>query len=180
MDAWASAPVHALLARMLLKEADAGLLRDLARPEIADAMETLEPGFTAYVARDRTEAELDDLAAEYARLFLMPGGVSPFAAAWIQGDEGTVRSGLESEIADLHRLLEIAPADFGLGNVPADHIGMLLSLTVVALEKDPSGDLAARSRSLYQAWAPGFVDALLAKTGDPLYRAAAKLLHTIS
>lgn len=172
--------VDLLLARIFLKEVDAELLGELARPEVAEVMEQLEPGFTAYVrGRDWDDAALQELAAEYARLFLLPEGVSPFAVKWMQGEEGAVRARLEDQISILYESLRVKPVDFGLGNVPADHIGMLLALTSVALETEPApkaGGLAARSQALIADWAPNFAAEMLEKTENPLYRAAAKLL----
>lgn len=169
--------VYALLSRIFLKEADAELVRELARPAIADVLETLEPGFAAYVAAPWDDARLEQSAAEYARLFLVPGGVAPYAAAWMQGEEGAIRADLEEKINTLYDALQVRPADFGLGNVPSDHIGMLLALTSVALQVEASGGLAAQSRTLLDDWAPRFADAVIAQANDALYRGSARLLQ---
>ena len=169
--------LHGLLARLFLKEADPDLLRELARPEIAEVVEQLEPGFEAFVARDFDEAALDELAAEYASLFLLPGGVSPYTAAWMEGEEGAVRAHLEEQITVIQQSLQIEAADFGLGKVPSDHIGMLLALAAVALEREPSGDLAERTLSLLAGWAPRFADEVAQRADSPLYRVAGRLLH---
>ena len=175
--------VDLLLARIFLKEADAELLRELARPEVAEVFEQFQPGFNAYV-RDRewSDSALHELATEYGRLFLLPEGVSPYAVKWMQGEEGAVKARLEDQISILYESLRVQPMDFGLGNVPADHVGMLLALTSVALETEPTpkvGGLASRSQALIADWAPQFSDALLEKTENPLYRAAAKLLPEV-
>ncbi len=137
----------------------------------------LEPGFRSYIQAGTWDgAALAELAAEFARLFLLPGGVSPYGASWLQGDEGAVPAHLEGEIASLYDELAIRPHDFGLGNVPSDHIGMLLSLTAVALSVDVEGDLAARCDALLDPWAGSFGANVLAATDAPLYRAAAALL----
>jgi len=169
--------VYALLSRVFLKEADAELMHELARPAIAEVLEALEPGFSAHIQPPWDAARLEEAASEYARLFLLPGGVTPYAAGWMQGEEGAIRADLEEKIATLYDALRVRPADFGLGNVPSDHIGMLLALTSVALQVDASGGLAARSRALLDDWAPRFADRVHAASEDRLYRAAALLLR---
>ena len=177
------AAVHLLLASLFLREADAPLLAQLATPDIADVLDLLEPGARAYLQEtDWSEAARDELAAEYARLFLLPKGVSPYAVSWLPGEEGAVRARLGDEIGALQAALRVRPADLGLGNVPADHIGMLLALAAVALERETApadGGLAARVHALLGAWAPQFAASLLEGTGNPLYRAAARLLQEL-
>ena len=169
--------LHALLSRLFLKELDAPLLRELTRPAIADVLEVLEPGFSAYVAAAVWDAErFEEEAAEYARLFLLPRGVSPYAAAWMQGDEGAIRADLEERITNLYEVLRVRPTDFGLGNVPSDHVGMLLALTAAAEATDASGDLTACCLALLAPWAPGFAARVADESHSPLYRAAGRLL----
>jgi TorA maturation chaperone TorD len=175
--------VHLLLANLFLREADEGLLTQLAQPEIADVLDLLEPGAAAYLQETRwNAAALDELAAEYARLFLLPKGVSPYAVAWIGGEEGATRARLGEEIGVLHEALRVRPTDFGVGNVPADHIGMLLALSAVALQTESTpteGGLAARVRTLLRPWASQFSAALVEGTENPLYRSAARLLEAV-
>lgn len=174
------AAVDLLLANLFLQEADDDLLRELARPDIADVLDLLEPGLATYIRdTDWSESALEELAAEYARLFLLPEGVSPYAASWMPGEEGAVRARLGDEITTLYETLRVQPMDFGLGNVPADHIGMLLALTSVALQTEPrptGGGLAARAENLIRPWAPLFAEKLLEETENPLYRGAGQLL----
>ena len=174
------AAVDQLLANLFLTEVDAELLRELAQPDIADMLDLLEPGLASYVRdTDWTEAALEELAAEYARLFLMPDGVSPYAASWMQGEEGAIRARLSDEISTLYEVLRLQPTDFGRGNVPADHIGMILALTAAALQTEvaPKGEgLAGRAAGLIRPWAPQFSERLLEETGNPLYRGAGRLL----
>ena len=175
--------LHLLLANLFLREADADLLAQLAKPDIADVLELLEPGSRAWL-QDTTwdEPALDELASEYARLFLLPGGVSPYAVAWMDGEEGNIRARLGDEIGSVMEALRVRPAEMGLGNVPSDHIGMLLALTAVALQTEEApagGGLVGRIHDLMRAWAPAFADGLHEKADTPLYRAAARLLQQL-
>ncbi len=170
--------IHALLSRIFLKEADAELMTELARPEIADVLEELEPGFAEYVRGPWDDAKLEEEATEYARLFLLPRGVTPFATAWLEGDEGAIRADLEERIAVLYDALRVRPADFGLGNVPSDHVGMLLALTSVALQVDSSGGLAAKCDEL-TSWVPHFAQRVAEESTSPLYRAAGRLTTSV-
>ena len=171
--------VLGLLGRIFLKEVDAPFAADLAQPAIADVLESLEPGFKAHIEGSWDTARLDEEAAEYARLFLLPKGVTPYAAGWIAGDEGAVRGELGERITTLHALLGVEPADFGFGNVPSDHIGMLLALAAVASERDASGDIAEPCVSLLEPWGTRFADRLATESRSPLYRAAAQLLLAV-
>jgi len=169
--------IYALLSRVFLKETDAALLHELARDEIAQIGESLAPGFRARIAPPHDdEARLEEEATEYARLFLLPGGVSPYAAGWMAGEEGAIRADLEERISNLYEVLRLRPADFGLGNVPSDHVGMLLALTAAAYGIEPSGDLANRCRALLKPWGATFGETLATTTESPLYRAAGRLL----
>jgi len=172
--------VYLLLANLFLREADATLLAELAKPDIADVLDLLEPGVAAYIRdTDWTPEAMNDLAAEYSRLFLMPEGVSPYAAQWMQGEEGAIRARLSDQITTLYEALRVEPADFGVGNVPSDQVGMLLALTSVALQTEsaPKGKgLAGRAMDLMRDWAPRFADDVRENSESPLYRAAAGLL----
>ena len=168
-----------LLARIFLKEVDADFVASLARPEIADVFEALEPGFRPHLEGAWDESRNDEEAAEYARLFLLPGGVTPFAAGWTDGDEGAVRADLGQRIGAVHALLAVEPADFGYGNVPADHVGMLLALVALAWERDASGGIAERAEALLAPWAPRFARRLQRESESPLYRGAGRLLETL-
>ena len=175
--------LHLLLANLFLREADAELLGQLAQPDIADVLELLEPGSRAWL-QDTTwdAAALDELASEFTSLFLLPGGVSPYAVAWMDGEEGNIRARLGDEIGSLMESLRVRPAEMGLGNVPSDHIGMLLALAAVALqtEQDPAGGgLAGRVHDLMRPWTPAFAETLHEKADSPLYRSAARLLQQL-
>jgi len=176
-DRLGEAAIRHLLAHLFLREADAPLLAQLARSEVAEVLDLLEPG-TAATLRGTTwdAAALDDLAAEYARLFLLPGGVSPFAASWMEGAEGGIRARLREEIGTLYAALQVAPSAHGLGNVPADHIGMLLALQAAAIEREAGGGLARRVGRLLAPWATRFAEGVLAASDHMIYRAAARLL----
>ncbi len=169
--------VEALLARIFLKEVDAALLRALAEPRVVEVFETLELEFERFIdPASWDEATFDDHAAEYARLFLLPGGASPYAAAWKSGDDGAVRAALNHEISSLYAALRLEPIDAGMGNAPSDHVGMLLSLCAAAGQIDASGDLHARARALLEDWAPSFAEKTRSLSTSPIYRAAARVL----
>lgn len=179
LDAVSEAAVHSLLARILLTEMDRSAIDSLCRDEVVDTLEQLRPGCARYL-RDTAwdEASLDALAADYCTLFLLPKGVAPFAASWLDGDPAIARAELTERINEVLDALQVRPADFGMGNMPADHIGVLLALHALALQQG-GRQLAARSQALLTPWAEDFAARLTdhaARIEAPLYEAAGRLL----
>lgn len=174
------AAILSLLSRVIVREADAALLAHLSRPEIADVLERLEPGVGAEIERALAEPTArEDLDVEYCRLFLLPGGVPPFAVAWTGGEAGTVRARLQAEVGAVLEALALRPGDHGLGNLPLDHVGVLLALAAVAEAREPDGPLAAEALGLLRPWGGRFAAALAETSEAGLYRATARLLDTV-
>ena len=176
----ARAAILSLLSRLLVREVDEPLLAHLCRPEIAEVLEALEPGVGAEIARaERDPGVREELDVEYCRLFLLPGGVSPFALAWAGVEAGAARATLQAEIGERLDLLGLRPGDHGLGNLPLDHVGVLLALAAVAEVRDPDGTAAADTRELLRPWGRRFAEALEGAAASGLYRAVARLLDAV-
>ena len=174
------AAVLSLLSRILLKEVDGPLLAQLGRDDVAGALDALDPGASAEIAAAaRDEGAREALDVEYCRLFLLPGGVSPYALAWIGGEVGAARAGLQTRIGGLLDDLGLRPGDHGLGNLPLDHVGVLLALAAVAEERDPRGAQASRAAALLRPWGRRFAAALEAAAEAALYRASARVLAAV-
>ncbi len=185
-SAWGDLPaagraaILSLLSRILVREVDGPLLAHLAREEIGGVLEVLDPTVTAEIseaARDETAREALDV--EYCRLFLLPGGVSPYALGWVEGDAGASRAQLQTRIGGLLDDLGLRPAEHGLGNLPLDHVGVLLALAAVATERDPGGAAFVEALGLLCPWGERFAAALGARSNAALYRATARLLVAV-
>ena len=172
--------VLSLLSRLFLREVDEALLRQLTREDIAATLEALAPGAAAEVTRAlRDEGAREELDVEYCRLFLLPKGVSPFAAAWGWSDTQEQRAVLQDRIGGLFDRLRLRPQDSGLGHLPADHVGILLALASVALTGDEQGALADEALAILRAGRDRFAAAVAERTTSPLYRASALLLEEV-
>lgn len=160
------APIDRLLSRILLREPDAEL------EELLQA--------SGLVSRLDDSLDLEAHAEEFARLFLLPGGVPPFASAWLEGERerlGAQFVGFVNEaLAALGREAERAEP---WGNLPRDHLALLLDLSANAAASDDPEDQALGEHLCEQAiepWVGAFARALVAQSRCPLYRLTGELL----
>ncbi len=174
------AAILSLLSRLFLREVDDALLGELAREDIAETLDTLAPGARAEVtAALEDESAREALDVEYCRLFILPKGVSPFAASWASDGPTMERAALEDRIGTLFDALRMRPRDGELGRLPADHVGILLALASVAETRDEQGALAEESLAILRAGQAPFASAVAEKTTSHLYRASALLLTEV-
>ena len=169
-----------LLARLVLKEVDAELLEVLRAPDLVEALDQAVPGTRAFLAREFGPEEFDDCAADFATLFLLPGGATPYAASYFEGDAGAARAQLANRVAEALDVLQIEPRDFGLGNVPMDHAGMLLALWAVAIDRATGTTLPERVQALLEPWLGTFAQAIVKTAKTPIYQATGEVLATLA
>lgn len=200
----ARAQLLEIAARLLIQEVDADALEGLRDPAFVEALEQYQPGVRAdlnEVAKD-LDVGLERLAVDYCALFLAHPATSPYASAWVakasqpgnvlaRDDAGNSGSRSDAKIAEpmtsdqiLHSVdqwmgqlgMEIAPGAWG--NVPRDHVAVLAGLVANALHRGPEGVQLAnaiRDRALY--WVGDFEKAVCARTRNPLYQAAVRMLN---
>ncbi len=169
------APLYELLARLLTAEVDAALLSSLKAPEASALFERLAPGFLA------EEPDLDDLAGEFAALFLIPGGAPPFASAW--APEGSPEELPERIATFVHKAMEVLSVEQSgaAGRLSLDHAGLLCALVARGLAGDADQQELARHvrEEALAPWAPRFGEALVAKASSKVYEATGALLVTL-
>ncbi len=169
------APLYELLARLLTSEVDEDLVRALRDPAAAPLLERLAPGV------GQEQLDLDELAAEFARLFLIPGGTPPFASAWAPEDAPEELA--ERIAAFVHGAMEaLAVEQSGVaGRLSLDHAGLLCSLIAKGLEGDDRQQALARHirDEALAPWAPALGAALQVKARSGVYRATGALLETL-
>lgn len=172
--------VLSLLSRLFLREADGALLQALMREDIAGTLDGLAPGTRAEVAGAlEDEHAREELDAEYCRLFILPKGISPFAATW-SGEGPPAESGvLEEQIGALFDALGMRPQEGDFGRLPLDHVGILLALASEAATRDEQGELAQECLAILRTGRDGFAAAVAAETTSCLYRASALLLGEV-
>ena len=175
------APIDLLVSRLLLSELDAALIESLAREEIVAVLERADPEARASLSQPWTRAAEEDAREEYARLFLLPNGVPPFASAWIEGEREQLGAQLTTFVSRAMTALDRTTTD-QQGNLPLDHLGLLLELAATASlsHRELDRDMAEHLRKqALGPWVARFGAALRAKARLPLYRAAGTLLEQL-
>jgi len=166
-----------LAARLLLLEVDPSLWAQLRRPALLASIETLAPGCRALLACEAASPEaIEALAVEYCTLFVLPGGVSLYAGAWAPGDAAEARAAVGERVRALHAALGVTPVGTGHLNVPADHLGLLLALAAVALERGEV-PVAREIFALVTPWGEDVAARIEARATSPLYRATGGLVR---
>jgi TorA maturation chaperone TorD len=161
------APLYGLLSRVLAHELDEELVKTLAQPPVAQLLEPAAPGLSDYLAAFDDDAK-EAADEEFCALFLLPGGVPPRAAAWIEGELETVGANIsraaQAQLDATGRDVATGP----WGKLPLDHLSLLLSLA-------SEGDREVADH-LVKPWAADFGRALSARASCPVYRATGEVL----
>ena len=174
------APIYRLLSRLLIREVDAATWVALREPTIVDFLEVAAPDFGEWIAREPNADRLEELAEEFARLFLVPGGVPLFASAWIEGQPEIVANDL-ARFA--HEILEATGREpvsaEPWGRLPLDHLALWLDL--IAGLADESPELARHlDEQLTGAWIVALGRSLEGLAASPLYRSVGALLQDLN
>ena len=176
-DAEQRAALCDLAAHLLLRELDPPALAAMRAPDALEVLDKLAPGCREHLERAWEAADFDREAAELCRLFVLPGGVSPFAAAWLDEAEaravGAACSGALAELAVDPSLPD---------GLPPDHLGIVL---LVLAESWRCRDADAMSvsvltRSLSRGWLAPWCARLAAEARSPLYQALAVLVAAVT
>jgi TorA maturation chaperone TorD len=176
------APIYAWLARLLVREIQAPDWDALRAEPIRGILARLEPALDAELDNELTSLAQENLHAEFARLFLLPGGVSPFATQWIS--DHSMRDRTRDEITGLIKRslsalgrMEIHQEPWG--RLPSDHIAVIFD---VVAQADASSDPRDRKvaahldRELLGAWLGSFGRTLSEQAHHPLFRALGEVL----
>jgi TorA maturation chaperone TorD len=174
------APIYRLVARLLIREVDAATWVALREPAIVDFLEAAAPDFGDWIAREPNAERLEELAEEFARLFLVPGGVPLFASAWIEGQSESVANGLAHFVSEI---LEATGRETVFaepwGRLPLDHLALWLDL--VAGLADESPELARHlDDQLMGPWIISLGRSLEEHAASPLYRSVGALLQDLN
>ncbi len=175
-EATARASVARLIAHFLLCEIDEDGLRTLLQPDVLEILEKLEPGCAEYLEGDWHAADFEQAAVDYCSLFVLPKGAPPFASAWLGGTPHEHGPRLLALIRQVAGRLEI---DLGFENLPADHLGLVLSLWAEAVEREASEAAAIVEVELLQPVVHDFCRAARDGTQNVFYRGMASLLDQL-
>ncbi|MFK7896155.1 MAG: molecular chaperone [Myxococcota bacterium] len=123
------APLYAWLAPFFAQEIDAEVWAHLKTPSIATLFAPFDDDLSSWTNQPFTETLNETCAAEFARLFLLPGGVPPLASVWIQGDREKLGAELSAVVARSCEVLSRTPQrGEAWGKLPLDHIGLIFDL----------------------------------------------------
>ena len=190
VDVRSRANVYRLLSRLFSMEVDDPLLEWIGSEEILSTLASLNvdtsPFASCHVQEDSREKEelLDDLAAEYAALFILPGDLSPYESVRLKGQ---LCQEPEWKVRQFY-------LDCGLvmkedTKIFADHIGAELGFLAYLAEKEAdaldscddegAGKWQDAQSGFFGAhlgcWAFSFLDDMERFTSNPFYSVVAQL-----
>jgi len=183
------APLYDFAAQLLVSEVDASTWAAITAEPLRTLLDKAHPGFAAWAEAEWSDERREGLAEEFARLFLLPGLVPPFASRWLVatiGDE-TMREKTRGEIASI---VALACEGLGLGaerrgpggNLPADHAALIFAIAAEAAKQPDAEDDPVLARFDETLLGPGWAtmgDALVEHARVPLYAALGVLLRDL-
>jgi putative dimethyl sulfoxide reductase chaperone len=123
--------VYRLFSSLLMKEVDPGMLAALKGDGMAEALGELAPGIKDILDSDEPEKQQDDLAEEYAALFIVPGGIPPYESVRLHG---LMNQKPAWEVEEFYRRCGLVVKE-GCRILP-DHLGMELEFMGYLAEKE--------------------------------------------
>lgn len=179
------APLYRFAARLLAQEIDETLWASLGREPLRGVLGAMDERLAEAFETPLTRARKEQLDEEYARLFLLPGRVPPFAPHWLadRADRKSALDSITTVVTQAIRALGIDGASpLQRTNLPHDHAAWIFSLAAEFGE----GATAANDGwgALFEAAAlgPGWGDfgrALSQEAKEPIYRVLGDLLAFI-
>lgn len=183
------APVYDFAARLLSSEIEAAIWTAISADPLRAIFDQARPGFADWAGGGFDEARREALAEEFARLFLVPGVVPPFASRWVVqpiGEE-TTREKTRAEIASL---VALACEGLGLdtnvegpgGRLPPDHAALVFAIAAEAAKQPGAESDPVLARFEEALLGPGWADmgdALVEHARQPIYSALGVLLRDL-
>ncbi len=127
--------LYRILASMYLKEATAETLRILSAKEVVETLDGLgvDTGKLSGPAdnNERQKRFLDELAEEYAALFILPGGVSPYESVRLKG---LLCQDPEWKVREFYKRFGVVMREGP--SIFSDHIGMELDFMSYLADKE--------------------------------------------
>jgi TorA maturation chaperone TorD len=176
--------VYRLFSSLLMKEVDPGMLAALKSDGIADALGELAPGIRDILDSGEPGKQLDELAEEYAALFIVPGGIPPYESVRLHG---MLNQKPSWEVEEFYRSCGLVVKDEC--RMLPDHLGMELEfMGYLAVKEADARGLGDEKETLkwsgFQAeffqghirpWAFDFLRDLQRLAFHPFYRGIADL-----
>ena len=186
-----------LLKHLFLKEPAKEFLQELGEINIVTEENDIDKGLNliahaAMTNKDRLDEYVEDLALEFARLFIGPKNppAIPYASFYLS-ESRTVMTDVTSDVRK--RYLDAGMAVKDLYSTPDDHIGIELEFIsyltekIIELYEDGQRSEASRLFELRHnfinehiaSWVPSFVEKILGNTQEDFYKGAAIVLGDV-
>jgi putative dimethyl sulfoxide reductase chaperone len=123
--------LYRLFSQLLMKEVDPGMLALLKGDVMAGALGELAPDIRDILDCGDMEKQLDDLAEEYAALFIVPGGIPPYESVRMHG---MLNQKPSWEVEEFYRRCGLVIKDEC--RILPDHLGMELEFMGYLAEKE--------------------------------------------
>lgn len=171
--------LFSLLGRIFVSELDEEMIKLLQHKDIVDVFEKLYEGYEEYICQEWKNSTLEDLAADYCHLFILPDkhSLSLKASHW-SADSRTSEK-IENLVGRYrHNTLHSNT----LSSLPNDHLGILLNFIAHLLD---SNNISAEKEAdtfiqlALQPWVKDFTQKLNERSNNPLYCASSQLLLKI-
>lgn len=179
------APIYAWLAERLAREIDGECWRQVGDEPLRSTLGRLEPNLVTELDQEFTAERQETLEEEYARLFLLPGGVSPLASSWVAStdDRESARQRITHWIDGVYAALGREPRRVEpWGKLPLDHLAVVLDLVAVAATSGDQSDLEVANLLHDDLLSPalvGFGAALVHEARTPIYRSIGALITSL-
>jgi TorA maturation chaperone TorD len=168
------APVYALLAELLSREIDEGLLEVLRLTGVGEILTRVEPDLAPVLEGSWDGAIFQEHAVEFCRLFVYPGECLPIAGRWTgnAGDETfSIRRWFTEEGASPDMAKHLA-------ELSDTHVAKILSVRA-GLTGAPDEVIADYEREMIEPWRRAFAKQLSECARLPVYRAVADILDAL-
>jgi len=151
-----------------------GSLREIENShgsEMEEGAKMLEKYLSGIDEKD-IDKVIEELSVDYARLFLLAGGVHPYESVHL-GKEGLVMEKPWEEVREAYRKVGLAKGEGE--KEPEDHIAMELAFMSYLCGKDESKMQKEFLEEHLLRWVPQFCDDVAQKAESDFYRGIAKL-----
>ena len=125
------AGIYRLLSMMYLKEVSEEFLKTLKSEEIIDAFNELGVDFSKILFDKSEDKLLDELATEYAALFIVPGGIPPYESVRLKG---MLCQEPEWQVRDFYKRCGLIVKEEN--KIFSDHLGMELEFMAYLADKE--------------------------------------------
>lgn len=178
------ANVYRLLSALYLKEVSRELLKTLKSEEVSEMLFDLGIDISKTLPDILEERLLDELASEYAALFIVPGGIPPYESVRLHGK---LCQGPEWQVRNFYERCGLKIKDDS--GVFSDHLGMELALMALLADFESRAwkdcdqkkalELIDLQRQFFvehlDKWAFGFLEDMQKYALHPFYIEVSKL-----